>query len=158
MQWVLKEVIHIAFLKKQISTVGIFAPCLYLSALLFDLEGEVAWFSRLYFFQIDLLVYSLMTAESGKERKVFWGATEKTVHCGFHKSFFFRATLSHRIQINNSENTVMLLLHGTVKNEMNSLGQNNTVVLIHSKLKVLLGDTVLFVLWPWVLMFQHQFT
>lgn len=52
----------------------------------------------------------------------------------------------------------MLLLHGTVKDVMNSLGQSNTVILIHSKLKVLLGDTVLFVLRPWVLMFQHQFT
>lgn len=35
----------------------------------------------------------------------------------------------------------MLLLNGTVKDVMNCLGQSNTVVLIHSKLKVLLGDS-----------------
>lgn len=35
----------------------------------------------------------------------------------------------------------MLLLLGTVKDVMNCLGQSNTVILIHSKLKVLLGDS-----------------
>lgn len=46
-----------------------------------------------------------MTAESGRERSVIWAATEKTMYCGFHESFFFRATFSHRMQINSSENT-----------------------------------------------------
>lgn len=35
----------------------------------------------------------------------------------------------------------MLLLHATVKDVTNRLGQSNTVILIHSKLKVLLGDS-----------------
>lgn len=82
-----------------------------------------------------------MTAESGRERRVILGATEKTLHCGFHKLFFFRASLIHRIQINNSENTDRYaFITWTVKDVMNRLGQSSTDILIHSKLKVLLGD------------------